>query len=441
MRKRVALAVTGGAVMLLGLVAEGAPAAFPGANGRIAYTFDSGAPGTPTHIFSIDPSGANIRQLTSGSERDANASYSPDGELIVFSRNPPGRTDDGQIWLMKADGTAQIPLTGIFAPSRDSRPAFTPDGTRIVFQRRDQIWIMNADGSAPRQLTIAGPNGDEAQDPAVAPNGTRIAFTRFDGSTGGTGIATMNLDGTGISPVTPATIGSADFNPDYSPDGQRIVFVRTTATGDQVIAAVNADGSSPTLVTSATPAFEGHSPAFSPQGTQVAYERIDLAQGFANLALANPAGVDLGFAPVTANQAPNVRSFDPSWQPLNPPLCSLGDALKVKSYGKVTVTATCANENALLVATGTGKAKPPKKGTARKAKKFKIPAVSALVAAGAPTPVTLSIPKKGRKALKKAAKAGKKGKATITGAVVDDLGQTAATTSVKVTFKAKKKKR
>lgn len=440
MRKRVALAVASGAVMLLGLVAEGAGAAFPGANGRIAFTHDAGVPGTTTHIFSIDPSGANIGQLTSGLDRDANASYSPDGERIVFARNPRGRLLDGQIWIMKADGTGQIPLTGISSPSRDSRPAFTPDGTRIVFQRHDQIWIMNADGSAPRQLTIAGPNGDESQDPAVAPSGTRIAFTRFDGSTGGTGIATMNLDGTGISLVTPTALGSADFNPDFSPDGQRIVFTRTMGTGDEVIAAVNADGSSPALITSATPAFEGHSPAFSPQGTQVVFELIAPAQAVANLAFANPAGVDLGLAPLTRNQTANVRSFDPSWQPLNPPSCSLGKTLKLKTYGKVTVTATCANENAFLVASGKGKAKPPKKGAARKAKKFTIPAVNALVAAGVPTPVTLKISKQGREALKAGAKAGKKGKATITGTVVDDLGQT-ATTSVKVEFKAKKKRK
>ena len=57
--------------------------------------------------------------------------------------------------------------------------------------------------------------------------------------------------------------------------------------------------------------------------------------------------------------------------------------------------------------------------------------------ANVPTTVTLKIPKGAKKALKKAAKAGKKGKATITATIVDDLGQS-ATDTVAVTFKPKK---
>jgi len=69
--------------------------------------------------------------------------------------------------------------------------------------------------------------------------------------------------------------------------------------------------------------------------------------------------------------------------------------------------------------------------------KFTIPAVRVQVPAATPTTVTLKIPKKGQRALKKAAKAGKKGKATITATVTDDLAQSSSDT-LKVKFKSQR---
>ena len=101
----------------------------------------------------------------------------------------------------------------------------------------------------------------------------------------------------------------------------------------------------------------------------------------------------------------------------------------------------CTNENATVSAQGSGKAPKPKtkSASASKAKKFTIPAVTTQVQPGVPATITLTIPKKGRKALKKAAKAGKKGKATVTATITDDFGQ-ASTETFALKFKAKKKK-
>jgi hypothetical protein len=100
------------------------------------------------------------------------------------------------------------------------------------------------------------------------------------------------------------------------------------------------------------------------------------------------------------------------------------------------VTATCTNENAQLTAQGTGKVKKVSRAVAAKARNFTIPPVTSVIAPNTPTTVELTIPKGAKKALKKAAKAGKKGKATITANIVDDLGQT-ATDTVAVTFEPK----
>jgi Tol biopolymer transport system component len=412
------------------LVAGGALGAFPGTNGKIAFTHDTGDPGSVGDIFAMTATGQNPVPLTSGPDYDQGPSYSADGERIAFNRFP-GNGDDGQIWVMNQDGSGQTQLTS-GSPNSESNPAFSPDGNRIVFDRftgagSPQIWIMNADGSGQTQLTFPGSSGDTASAPTFSPDGQKIAFVRPSG--GFAAIWVMNADGSGQTPLTSGSATSSDFEPDFSPDGQRIVFRR-----NMLIFTMSADGSGQSQLTTG----RDTSPGFSPDGTRVAFSGESPGGTLANIFLVDSTGLNQNLTPLTADPAP-VFNYDPSWQPLNPPACDLTGKTTQKSFKQVSVTVTCANENAVAVVEGSGKApKAPRGAVASKAKKFTIPPVTAQVPKGTPTSVTLKIPKKGKKALKKAAKAGKKGKATITASLTDDLGQS-STDSFKVKFKPKKK--
>ena len=419
------------------IAATSAFAAFPGANGKIAFEESTGATGATFHIFAIDPNGANRVQLTSGTGDDYAPSYSADGEKIAFVRYPPA-SSFGQIWVMGHNGAAQAQLTPGAATAEDYAPAFSPDGTKIVFDRydsttaRSQVWIMNSDGTGQAQLTFPGPNGDQGSGATISPNGERIAFAHTDGATKIHSIATMNLNGTGLAQVTPNAAPSDDFEPDWSPDGSKIAFTR----GFDDLLTVDANGTGSTKVVSATTTFVNSSPAYSPQGTQLAYYRtLKASPSTASVFLANSVGLDSGLTPLVTPTPPG-DAYEPAWQPLNPPACTLGPDVQQQSYGSVTVTATCTNENAQLTAQGTGKAKKVGRTVAAKAKSFTIPPVTSGIVPNIPTTVTLTIPKAAKKALKKAAKAGKKGKATITANIADDLGQT-ATDTVAVTFQPK----
>ncbi len=182
---------------------------------------------------------------------------------------------------------------------------------------------------------------------------------------------------------------------------------------------------------------------FSPEGAQFAFNRKGASTtGEVRL---GTAGANLGptsfLAPISGGAG---AASTLSWQPLNPPACSMGSPKAAKSGKRVNLSVNCANENATVTITGVGKAPKPKgKGGGvkdRKATRFSIPPVTAEVPAGGSADVVVLLPKKAAKAIKKATKAGKKAKVTLNATFADSLGATAGD-SAKVKFKARKRGR
>jgi len=89
---------------------------------------------------------------TSVTDRPASAG----DERILYVVFAGGSSD---IFVMNADGSGVTRLTT--NPAYDNYPAWSPDGTRIVFQSQrdgnDQIYVMGADGSGATRLTQTKP--------------------------------------------------------------------------------------------------------------------------------------------------------------------------------------------------------------------------------------------------------------------------------------------
>jgi dipeptidyl aminopeptidase/acylaminoacyl peptidase len=97
-------------------------------------------------------------------------SYSPDKTKILFARaDPPA------IFIMNADKTGITQLTNARTDyERDSMPAFSPDGSSIVFKRSDDLFAMNTDTTQLRRLN---PPGTQVIEYTFTPDGSQVLFS------------------------------------------------------------------------------------------------------------------------------------------------------------------------------------------------------------------------------------------------------------------------
>jgi Tol biopolymer transport system component len=259
-----------GAVLALLATAGNSWAAFPGANGLIAYS-EPRAGGLPYYdgqnweIFTIPPQGGDPIRLTHNTIPDTQPSWSADGRRLTFIRGSAYGGQDQNVWTMRADGTHQRQVTHAHNP--DFSPSFSPGGRRIVMSRRADILVVDTDGTDLVRLT----RGHRASDPVFSPNGRRILFSGRPRKGLHWGLWVMRRDGTHKRLLAdqardPESGGDAQyFAPDYSPDGSRIVFHRDDCRGgcDTSVLLMRSDGRRIRTVAYA------RAPVFSPNGNRI----------------------------------------------------------------------------------------------------------------------------------------------------------------------------
>ncbi len=235
---RVALATALLLAVIMLVLSAAADAAFPGQNGKIAFSKENFRQGT-SGIFAIDPDGGGQQRLTSG--YGYSPSWSDDGERVVFV----GSSGEGEmefnedIYVMDADGTNRRQITDTRA--YESSPSFFPDGETIAFARYSErngadIFTMKLDGTGLTKLT--DDPGFWEDSVAVSPDGGKIAFSRYNRSSE---IFVMDADGSDIANVTKT--GRVDeFGADWSPDGRKIAFTSYRFSGMEGLAAEARDG-------------------------------------------------------------------------------------------------------------------------------------------------------------------------------------------------------
>ena len=189
------------------------------------------------------------RRLTNRRGYDAEASFSPDGEWVVFSstRDAYDReltaaerkqldTDPsyfGEIYIMRtdSDGSGVRRLTNV--TGYDGGPFFSPDGKRIVWRRFDEagliadVWTMNLDGTDQRKITDFGAM---SWAPYIHPSGEYIIFASNKLGFENFELFLVDVDGK-KQPVRVTYTDGFDGLPVPSPDGRQLAWTSNRGGG------------------------------------------------------------------------------------------------------------------------------------------------------------------------------------------------------------------
>jgi Tol biopolymer transport system component len=186
--------------------------------------------------------------------------WSPDGSRILFGRVD---ADGSHLYTMAADGANIVQLTS--GPANDGEATWSADGTRILFERDGNISDMNADGTAIRQLTT----GQFNDRPLWSPDGSQISFRTSVGANGYEDIFVMSADGSHVIDVSHSS-KYLDDEEVWSPDGKKLAFVAQDGSGTfSDIFVVDQDGTGAKDVSKFHTSVSS-GPAWSPDGRSLA---------------------------------------------------------------------------------------------------------------------------------------------------------------------------
>jgi tricorn protease-like protein len=147
----------------------------------------------------------------------ATAALAASPRAVVYSKSTTvGGETKGGLFAVRAGHLNQIT-----EDPTDSEPAFSADGRTIAFARGGDLYSIRPDGSGQRRLT-SGPAIDSA--PLVSPDGQRVVFERRASAGAPADLYSVRVLGGGVRTLTSGA--DDDHQADYSPDGSTIVFVR-----------------------------------------------------------------------------------------------------------------------------------------------------------------------------------------------------------------------
>lgn len=198
--------------------------------------------------------------LTNALAEVADPVWGPDGDRIAYAQ----KVDERFQLFLYIFGQEPQQLT---QDARDHRaPAFSPDGTRLVFTADGDLYVLdtaNPDGEPVRLTDTPATETDPSWSPAT-PEGERIAYV--SDAAGNFDIYTMQTSGADVRQLTSTT--ADEIQPAWSPDASLIVYV-ADLDGNNDIYTIRASGGDRTQLTD-NPA-DDVSPSWSADGAYLLF--------------------------------------------------------------------------------------------------------------------------------------------------------------------------
>jgi Tol biopolymer transport system component len=104
------------------------------------------------------------------------------------------------------------------------------------------VFVVRRDGTSLQQLTAWG---KDAANPDWSPDGTKIVFQTKSELPVASSIWTIHPDGSGVTPLVKTHVPQNFHHPRWSPDGTKVIFPGRldSSQGESQLWTVNADGS------------------------------------------------------------------------------------------------------------------------------------------------------------------------------------------------------
>lgn len=213
-------------------------------------------------------------QQVGGPHAGSSFAFSPDGGTVVIHRKHRGRYGSlfNDLYLIDVSTGAETRLTHSL---RASDPVWSPRSQKIAFVKRiaggSQLWLIDSETGICNCLYDPG-NGAEIFDPDWSPDGTRLVFSLVE-SSGRRRIVVIQKDGSGYRPLTDGLIDTR--SPAWSPDGRWIACCDYSA-GTPDLIRLSPDDPGQIRMTRVIGGL--FNPAWHPDGTQIAvinFERRD----------------------------------------------------------------------------------------------------------------------------------------------------------------------
>ena len=259
-------------------------------NGPIYFAGDESGPYPgDASVYVVDPDGTGFKLVASSKRVPSIGSFavSPDGRFIAYATG--GFDSVGDIYVAPVDGgsplrlTADPPGVGRMGGHADYRPAWSPDGRRIVFMSSRccdtpngfstfGLYIIRPDGSDLHELDAVR----SAPDPVWSPDGKLIAY-----SVANRAVWVIGADGSDARRLTEGTRFIKNLA--WSPNGDQIAFISQgpdpegptpgAIPQDFQVRVIGKDGSGERMVYTCKDLcrFGGYAVDWSPDGKEIAF--------------------------------------------------------------------------------------------------------------------------------------------------------------------------
>lgn len=211
-----------------------------GGNGKITFYSPVTLDDTEQEVYTINPDGTGLAQVTSNSLADANPQWAPSGNKVAYDRYVDV-TNQQDIYTQSiasdgsGSGTATV-VSGANTPAREFDPSWNPDGDTIAYHRCHldvsddcdspyQIYTVPAAGGSATRITSIATHADT--EPTWRKDGAYLVFGRRQTSDDARSIQ-IAQPVAGGGTITEVDTGAADSmgSPQWSPTENKVVYAK-----------------------------------------------------------------------------------------------------------------------------------------------------------------------------------------------------------------------